>query len=505
MAFSIDNYDIFNYNNEQEDEINLGISNLKLGHYADSLDQFNFILDINSNNLTALILRRITYSKLEKYENALSDAHRSLEIEPTSSSPFILRGETYFMLGKFNEALIDFNKVLEINPNNTYVLTLSGEIYLKFQLYGKALLYFKIESEFDHNNTESLVHSNNALQKLINALLFHGESFYSLKQYGEALLYYDKVLEIDSFNLTAPSFYGKVYYSLGQYYKAFLDLNKALDINPPTLLYRGEAYFNHVLKQYNEDLYNLGMSLEIKSNYTNVLILQAKICFNLEKYSDTIQLLSAYFYLNQHNDAIRDLNQVLEIEQNNATVIFLRGETFYCLGRFHEALKIEPNNIDVIILRDEAYLNLDIIIMHIRIAIKHEIWFRLEQYNNVLNDLSKSLKIESDFVSALILRGIAYFSLRKYDKAYKDFSKVFEIEPNNETTVKYIIDAFNGFDFTSMKHLMIKSTKKFELNNITAIMLCGKEYYIRGQFNCALLCFNKVLEISPNDKTALIL
>ncbi|CAG8850322.1 14665_t:CDS:2, partial [Gigaspora margarita] len=33
------------------------------------------------------------------------------------------------------------------------------------------------------------------------------------------------------------------------------------------------------------------------------------------------------------------------------------------------------------------------------------------------------------------------------------------------------------------------------------IMLCGEEYYIRGQFDYALLYFNKVLEISPNDKT----
>ncbi|KAF0442489.1 tetratricopeptide repeat protein [Gigaspora margarita] len=186
MAFSIDNYDIFNYiSNVQEDEINLGISYLKLGHYFDSLDQF------------------------KKYANALTDAHRSLEIESTSLGSFILRGETYFMLGKFNEALTDFNKALEINPNNKYVLTLSGEIYLKFQLYGKALICLKIASEFDHNNTESLVHCNNALQKLINTLLFHGESFYSLKQYDEALLYYDKVLEVDPFNLIATSFVGK--------------------------------------------------------------------------------------------------------------------------------------------------------------------------------------------------------------------------------------------------------------------------------------------------------
>ncbi|CAG8830453.1 1803_t:CDS:1, partial [Gigaspora rosea] len=56
------------------------------------------------------------------------------------------------------------------------------------------------------------------------------------------------------------------------------------------------AYFNHghydkvlsdlekVLEQYDKELYKLGMSLEIKSNHINALILQANICFNLEKY-----------------------------------------------------------------------------------------------------------------------------------------------------------------------------------------------------------------------------
>ncbi|CAG8816825.1 30063_t:CDS:2 [Gigaspora margarita] len=36
-------------------------------------------------------------------------------------------------------------------------------------------------------------------------------------------------------------------------------------------------------------------------------------------------------------------------------------------------------------------------------------------------------------------------------------------------------------------------------------MLCGEEYSIRGQFDYVLLYFNKVLEFSPNNKTALIL
>ncbi|RIB27966.1 hypothetical protein C2G38_2159296 [Gigaspora rosea] len=394
MPFSIDNYDIYNYiNNEPEDEINLGISYLKL------------------------------------------DAHRSLEIELTSPSSFILRGETYFMLGKFNEALIDFNKAFEINPNN--------EIYFEIPIIC---------------NPESLVHSKNALQKLINTLLFHEESFYSLKQFDKALLYNDKVLEIDR----------KVYYSLGQYYKAILDLNKALENNPldmATLFYRVEIYFNqghydkafsdleNVLEQYDEDLYNLGMSLEIRSNYTNTLILQAKICFNLEKFSDTIQFLS----------------KALEIDPKNKIILTLRGKAFYCLGctheafvDFNEALKIEPNNIYMLILFGEAYLN-------------------LEHYYNVHSDFDKAIKILPTHMITLM---------------FQSKIKVFEIEPNNETTVKYLIDAFNGYDFTSIKHFMIKGSKKFEINN----MLCGEEYSRRRQFDYALLYFNKVLKISPNDK-----
>ncbi|CAG8471678.1 7686_t:CDS:2 [Dentiscutata erythropus] len=63
------------------------------------------------------------------------------------------------------------------------------------------------------------------------------------------------------------------YFKHGHYDKAFSDLEKALE-------------------QYGKVLNNPEKSLEIKSNYANALILQAKICFNLEKYEDTIRLLN---------------------------------------------------------------------------------------------------------------------------------------------------------------------------------------------------------------------
>ncbi|CAG8722933.1 13645_t:CDS:2 [Gigaspora margarita] len=53
---------------------------------------------------------------------------------------------------------------------------------------------------------------------------------------------------------------------------------------------------------YGEALYNPENSLEIKSNYVYALTLQAKICFNLEKYRDTIQILSKALEIKPKSD-----------------------------------------------------------------------------------------------------------------------------------------------------------------------------------------------------------
>ncbi|KAF0503171.1 tetratricopeptide repeat protein [Gigaspora margarita] len=302
MTFYIDKYNIFNsINNDHENEITLGFSYLNLDLYFDSIEQFNCILEINSNNFIAIILRGITYFKLEKYENALADANTASKINPTSASSFILRGETSSWRNLFKISTI-----------------LQG--------------IFRLE-DFSESDI------NSALQKLINTLLFQGESYYSLEQYNKALLYYDKVSKIDPIKLTALSFCGKIYYSSGQYYKAFLNLNKALEINScdmTTILYRGEAYFKlghynkafydleKVLEKYDDASYSHGMFLEIKSNYANALTLQAKICFNLQRYEETIKFLS----------------KALVINPKNKSILTLRGGAYFYLDQYTMQLEI---------------------------------------------------------------------------------------------------------------------------------------------------------------------
>ncbi|CAG8573648.1 41244_t:CDS:2 [Gigaspora margarita] len=81
--------------------------------------------------------------------------------------------------------------------------------------------------------------------------------------------YLNLALDINSCDVTTLLYRGEAYFKLGHYYKAFYDLEK-------------------VLEQFDDVSYSSGLSLEIKSNYANAMTFQAKICFNLQWYEETI-------------------------------------------------------------------------------------------------------------------------------------------------------------------------------------------------------------------------
>jgi tetratricopeptide (TPR) repeat protein len=48
-------------------------------------------------------------------------------------------------------------------------------------------------------------------------------------------------------------------------------------------------------------------------------------------------------------------------------------------------------------------------------------YLKLKNYNQVVDDANAALKIDSKYLKAYHRRGKAYFELRKYDQAIKDF------------------------------------------------------------------------------------
>ncbi|RIB22278.1 hypothetical protein C2G38_2174429 [Gigaspora rosea] len=366
MTFYIDKYNIPNsINNVPENEITLGYSYLNLGLYVDSLEQFNCNLEINSNNLIALVLRGITYFKLENmkmhllmqafldlkilsefdinsavqkfinallfeggsyysleqynkallyYDKAFLNLNKALEIDSCDETTLLYCGEAYFKLGHYYKAFYDLEKTLEINTKSKTIPTLRGGAYFYLDQYNNAIKDLNKSLEMEHNNA--------------TALFLRGEAFYCLNHFHEAFLDFDDALKFEPNNTDMLVLRGEAYLNLEHYYNAFLDFEKALKILPENvaaLFYSDKIYFE--LEQNDRVLFYSSEALKIDPEFVSILILR---------------------------EALEDFSKALKIEPNNETILKYVKETSNELD--FTLMKNTVNNIGVVIRADAKCL-----------------------------------------------------------------------------------------------------------------------------------------------------
>ena len=60
---------------------------------------------------------------------------------------------------------------------------------------------------------------------------------------------------------------------------------------------------------------------------------------------------------------------------------------------------------------------------------------RLEEYEKGINDYSKAIELNPDFVETYYYRGNAYIKLREYAKALVDYNAAIAINPNYQNAI----------------------------------------------------------------------
>jgi tetratricopeptide (TPR) repeat protein len=68
------------------------------------------------NFIWAIDERGNTYRVMEKYEKAIEDFNQVIEIDSNNAQAIAHRGQSYFRLQRYQEAIADFNRAIEIEP-----------------------------------------------------------------------------------------------------------------------------------------------------------------------------------------------------------------------------------------------------------------------------------------------------------------------------------------------------------------------------------------------------
>ena len=94
-----------------------GRSLYELDEYTESLEKFDKILELNSQDADIWRFKGSTLYMLGRYDEALEAFDKSLEINPKNAKIWSFKGSALYMLDRPEEALKAFDKALQKNPN----------------------------------------------------------------------------------------------------------------------------------------------------------------------------------------------------------------------------------------------------------------------------------------------------------------------------------------------------------------------------------------------------
>jgi tetratricopeptide (TPR) repeat protein len=216
-----------------------GILYIFIYEYNKALEDFDKAIKLG-NDIMTYYNRGVVKYILKQYNESLEDCDYVLEREPDNVKAMGLKDYTYYYLKKHQEALDVLKKAAEIdNDEGTY--NMLGETLLELENYSAALEYFN-----------SAINLNNKYQPAYNG---RGQVYQKMGNHERAIKDFTEAIRLSKvknvpryiyFN-GARAYYNraKSYSDLARYQEAVSDLDAAIEIYPSHMavyLLRGEIY-----------------------------------------------------------------------------------------------------------------------------------------------------------------------------------------------------------------------------------------------------------------------
>ncbi len=90
-----------------------------LGHYDRGLQEMTKVLELDSNDLMALLQMALTYLKVNEPELALPYAEKAVQLYPGLVAPHYALGSTLFKLGQNDRAVSELKQAVKLEPDSS--------------------------------------------------------------------------------------------------------------------------------------------------------------------------------------------------------------------------------------------------------------------------------------------------------------------------------------------------------------------------------------------------
>ena len=298
------------------------------GKYAQSIENFNILAQLDTSDYQTYFFRGIAKYNLGDIRGAQRDFDNSVRLNPVFTSGYHYRAITESRFGRFEEAISDLQRAIDLRPGFTGLYYSRGVTYFLARQFENAV------RDFDKYIRKE--------PKDPSAYLNRGACYLFLADTTKALSDYNKAIKLDRFDPEGYIRRGRLYSEKGDYEAAISDLDHAIELDSSNTL----AYFNRALllsekKEYRRAMDDLNRVL--KDEPGNALTLYNRGLINAQ--------------VGEYEAALSDMDRVLNINPENVLAYFNRASIFIEMERWEDALEDYDRAIELYPDFAKAYMN----------------------------------------------------------------------------------------------------------------------------------------------------
>ena len=298
------------------------------GKYAQAIENFNILLQLDKNDYWTCFFRGIAKYNLGDLRGAKADFDQAVQINPVFTSGYHYRGITESRFGNYDQALADLQKAIDLRPGTEGLYFSRGVTYFLSQQFDLAV------NDFDRYIRKQ--------PKDPSAFLNRGASHLFLGDTVKAFSDYNKAIKLDRFDPEGYVRRGRLHAEMKEYQKAIEDMDMAISLDTAnTFAYFNRAIMHYELQDYRKAMADLNKVLEDEPG--NALTLYNRGLIHAQ--------LGAY------EDALSDLDRVLNINPDNVLAYFNRASVFIEMGQYENAVEDYDRAIELYPDFAKAYMN----------------------------------------------------------------------------------------------------------------------------------------------------
>lgn len=270
-----------------------------------ALDEYADAIKLDPKASLAFLSRGVLLAARKRaYERAIQDFNRTLELEPNNVDALVARGDAFSQLKDVGRAMADLNRAVALAPGNAVALIARGQAESRRGNQAEAQRDFEAAVKADPRNATALVN-------LAAVTALRGDV-------AATIPLLDRAIEIDKSDPLA--FYNRGYarFTLKQYDKALEDYSAAIDLDR-TL---GLAFNNRALTRVVLDK-DLKAALDDVDEALNLMPLNLDV-------RETRGFI--YLKLNEPAQALANYDAALVLDPNRPLALYGRGLARLRLG-----------------------------------------------------------------------------------------------------------------------------------------------------------------------------